>query len=133
MRKAIGLLRVSTEEQARFGRAGVDRQRFDIEEIARRENLEIATTVELIGASGPLVLEDDRFLKLLDALKQPEIAGVVVSAIDRIARPESHGALAVFDPFYRYSKLIFTAGKTIDVRKDEDFLLTGILGLVAGI
>lgn len=133
MRRAIGLVRVSTEEQASLGRAGVDRQRYDIEQIARSEQLELTKTVELIGVSGSLILEDDRFLAILDELKNPQIAGVAVSAIDRIARPESHGALAVFDPFYRHSKLIFTPGKTIDVRKDDDFLLTGLLGLMAGI
>src|SRR4051812_17613019 len=111
----IGFIRVSTEEQASQDRAGLLRQREDIRVAAIRHGLHILKTVELVGVSGTSTFEAPEFQSMLLELALPEVDGVVVSAQDRLARPDTLGALAVFDPFLRFQKKIWTPSQVIDL------------------
>jgi DNA invertase Pin-like site-specific DNA recombinase len=82
---AIGFCRLSTEEQAQEGRAGLLRQHQEIRLSVERWNLEIVRTVEIADVSGTQVLESQEFQELLHSL--PDVDGVVVAAIDRLMRP----------------------------------------------
>jgi DNA invertase Pin-like site-specific DNA recombinase len=84
-RRAYGFVRLSTEEQAEEGRAGVLRQRHDIELAAKVHGLTIVKTLEAIGLSGTQVLGSPVFDELVRAL--PTIDGVIVSQVDRLVRP----------------------------------------------
>ena len=48
LQRAIGLIRLSTQEQAVEGRAGIDRQKNDIAVAARVHDLEVVRVVEVI-------------------------------------------------------------------------------------
>jgi DNA invertase Pin-like site-specific DNA recombinase len=132
MPRVIAFVRLSTEEQANEGRAGLLRQREDISVACARYNLEVARTVELIGVSGTCTLEAPEFQQMLADLAFEDIDGVVVSAQDRLARPDTLGGMAVFDPFLRFKKLIWTPGNVIDLTEDSGFMITGIFALMAG-
>jgi DNA invertase Pin-like site-specific DNA recombinase len=80
-RRAIGILRVSTDQQ------DVERQRRDVAAAARAHNLEITRTLELPNLSGTKMLSNTDVRRVLADLARPDIAGVVVSAIDRLVRP----------------------------------------------
>jgi DNA invertase Pin-like site-specific DNA recombinase len=129
----IGFIRLSSEEQASEGRAGLLRQRTDIAAASRLHDLDVVRVVELLGVSGADVLGNAEFRAMLRDMERADIAGVVTSAVDRLTRPDTLGALAVFDPFQRYQKLVFTAGQVIDLNTDGGFLLSGLLGMLGGI
>jgi DNA invertase Pin-like site-specific DNA recombinase len=96
MKRAIAFIRLSTEEQAEEGRAGVLRQRNDIAVAAMIHDLKVVQTLEAIGLGGTKVLESPVFKELCRTL--PAVDGVIVSALDRLVRPGMLGDLAVFDP-----------------------------------
>ncbi len=101
MKKAIALIRVSTDRQAKKDRGGIPGQRAEIEAIAQRESLAIDDWVQLEGVSGTRVLDDPRFRALLDRIESPEIDGVIVADLDRLMRPEDPGTYTIFRRFRR--------------------------------
>ena len=61
MKKVLGLVRVSGEEQAQEGKTGIDRQRQDLARIAAANGLEILRVYELIGISGTIIQQAPEF------------------------------------------------------------------------
>jgi site-specific DNA recombinase len=127
MKKVIGILRVSTDQQ------DVERQRRDVAAAAHIHNLEIVRAVELQDVSGTKVLTNADVRKVLTDLARPDIAGVVISAVDRLIRPGRLGDLQIFDAFQRTKKVIFTPGQIIDINTQAGFLTSGIMGVIAGL
>ena len=85
--KLIGLIRVSTEEQAKDGRAGIARQQHEIEQIANREQAELIKVVTLIDVSGSDVGETPEWQdQVVPRLRAG--AHLVVDEISRVARPD---------------------------------------------
>jgi DNA invertase Pin-like site-specific DNA recombinase len=126
MKKAIAILRVSTDQQ------DTARQKKDVAAAARIHNVEITRTVELQDVSGTKVLGHAEIRRALADLAQPDVAGVVVSAIDRLIRPGELGDLQIFDAFQRSKKVIFTPAQVIDLNTQAGFLTSGIMGVIAG-
>jgi DNA invertase Pin-like site-specific DNA recombinase len=126
LRRAIAILRVSSDHQ------DVERQRRDVASAARVHGLEITRTLELPGLSGTKMLTNAEVRRVLADLARPDIAGVVVSAIDRLVRPDMPGDMAIFDTFKQLRKLIWTPGQEIDINTQAGFLMTGIQGVLAG-
>ena len=119
MRKAIALTRVSTEGQAEEGREGLASQRRAIERTAELHALEIVGTLELAGVSGAKVMQDQRFQELLVRIEDPEIAGVIVAASDRLMRPESLADYAILEAFRTTNTLLYTPNGPRDLTKDR--------------
>lgn len=126
LRRAIAILRVSTDQQ------DVERQRRDVATATRAHNLEIVRTLELSDLSGTNMLKHPEVGRVLDDLARSDIAGIVVSAIDRLVRPGELGDLQIFDAFQRSKKLIFTPAQVIDITTTAGFLTSGIMGVIAG-
>ncbi len=97
--KAIALVRVSTDQQAKSDRSGLEAQRVEIQRIAKAQDLEISEWVELEGVSGASVLADPQFGQILARLSSPDTSGVIVSAFDRLMRPESLADYGILDAF----------------------------------
>lgn len=131
-RRAIGLLRVSTEAQGDDGRGGLPSQRAEIHRVAEREGLELAEWVELRGVSGAQVREDPRFVSLLARLSEPDLAGVAVADFDRLFRRHRFADYAILDAFAETGSLLFTAQGAVDPREDSDALLSVLRGEIAG-
>lgn len=131
--RVIAFIRVSTEEQAAEGRAGLLRQREDIHSATVQYGLKVIRTLELTDVSGAAVMEASEFQEMLADLARPDIDGVVCSAQDRLARPETLGGMVVFDPFMRHGKKIWTPAQVIDLGEDSGFLTSGVLALIAGL
>ena len=131
--RVIGFVRLSSEEQAAVGRAGLLRQYEDIRVASARYDLDVVRTVELIDVGGASVMEASEVQDMLADMALPDIAGVVCSHQDRLARPDQLGGLVVFDPFFRHGKLIWTPSQVVDLREDSGFLMTGIMAMMAGI
>ena len=85
--KLVGLIRVSTEEQAADGRAGIARQQHEIEQIASREGADLIKVVTLIDVSGSDVGETPEWQnQVVPQLRAG--AHLVVDEISRVARPD---------------------------------------------
>ncbi len=129
--RAIGFCRLSTEEQAQEGRAGLLRQRQEIRVSAERWNVEVVRTVEIADVSGTQVLESQEFQELLRSL--PEVDGVVVAAIDRLMRPDDFSCFSIYDHFLKQRKLIWTPSSRLDVHEDSGFMEALVSGMMAGL
>ena len=129
--RAIGFCRLSTEEQAQEGRAGLLRQQQEIRLAAERWNLEVVRMVEVTDVSGTQVLESREFQELLRSL--PEVDGVVMAAIDRLMRPDDFSSFSIYDHFLKQRKLIWTPSSRLDVHEDSGFMEALVSGMMAGL
>lgn len=82
--KAIGYVRVSTDEQAREG-ISLDNQKAKIESYCTLHDLELVSIVEDAGKSGK-DLNRDGMKALIDRMKDHQINAVVVYKLDRLSR-----------------------------------------------
>ncbi len=82
--KAIGYVRVSTDEQAREG-ISLDNQRAKIESYCSLHDLELIGIIEDAGKSGK-DLNREGIRSLLDRIKSHQIDAVVVYKLDRLSR-----------------------------------------------
>jgi DNA invertase Pin-like site-specific DNA recombinase len=131
-RRVIGIKRVSTPGQVRDDKYGLARQDEDIRLAAKAHDLEIIRVIEVVE-SGSTAFRGEDFKQVFDDLANPDVAGAAVSAVDRLIRPGFLGDLAVFDPFQRHGKLIYTPSQVIDVRTDGGYLMAGMFGMSAGL
>jgi DNA invertase Pin-like site-specific DNA recombinase len=126
-RKAFALLRVSTDQQ------DTARQKTAVRRVAESHGLTIERTVELQDVSGRMVLAHRDIQHLLADLKRPDIAGVAVSALDRLFRPDNYSDFAILDSFRQTRKLIFSDKEgALDPASDSGFLMSLMSGAVAG-
>jgi DNA invertase Pin-like site-specific DNA recombinase len=130
--RVIGLIRVSTEEQARGDRAGVTRQQTAIRQGAEYQNLEIVREMVAIDVSGRHVNFDPDFQKLFEDLKRSDIEGVIVAEQSRIFRPEDFSDFAILDHFKRNRKFIWTPSERIDPNTREGRLSLTMHGAMSG-
>ncbi|MGH9344595.1 MAG: recombinase family protein [Terriglobia bacterium] len=132
--KAIALIRVSSEEQAAEGLAGVERQQRDIAAIAARHNLTIDHMYSLEGVSGSTVRLNSQFQRMLAHVVKPGIAGLVISSPDRLMRCSDLSDLAVLAPFGDSARprLIWSGESIFDLSKFESQILFLMQTLIAG-
>ncbi len=83
--KAIGYVRVSTEEQARGG-ISLDMQRAKIEAYALLEEMELVEIVEDAGLSGCSIKHRPGLQRVLEMIQQRQVQAVVIYKLDRLAR-----------------------------------------------
>jgi DNA invertase Pin-like site-specific DNA recombinase len=123
----IGLLRVSTDAQ------DLARQRTDVARVLASHSLDAARTIELDGVSGRRVQSDPQFQALVRDLARPDIAGVAISALDRLFRPDHYADFSILDHFRESRKLIFSAKEgVLDPASDAGFLMSLMSGAQAG-
>jgi DNA invertase Pin-like site-specific DNA recombinase len=82
--KAVGYIRVSTEDQAREG-ISLDTQKAKIEAYAAINDLELLGIIRDEGASGK-DLEREGMAKLLDLVESGKVEAVIVYKLDRLSR-----------------------------------------------
>lgn len=132
-RNVVALIRVSDDEQAQEGKTGLQRQIDDVERIVEANQLEVVRLFRLEGVSGPLVPESPEFQEMVDLMKRPDIAGLVVAKLDRLMRTENVSDLAVFKHFERPKRLIWTnSGSVLDITTFEGKILISQQCLFAG-
>lgn len=117
--KVIAIYRVSTEEQADEDRAGLPRQREAVARVVDQHNLDVISEIELAGVSGTNVSSSPEFREMLRQVRAREIAGVVVSSLDRLARPDTFESMSVLDNFRDAKALIYAEGEVLDLATKE--------------
>jgi DNA invertase Pin-like site-specific DNA recombinase len=133
VKKAIELIRVSTKSQAEGHRLSVPAQRAANRRTAEVYGLEIVETIELIGVSGAAVLRAPEMQRLMQLIKNPEIAGVVVREFSRVARPECFGDFALFHAFQQSGTVLFLPEGPIDLGTKLGRLNVSICAAFAGL
>ena len=83
-KKAVGYIRVSTEDQAREG-ISLDTQEAKIKAYAATNDLELQVIIRDEGASGK-DLEREGMAKLLDLVESRKVEAVIVYKLDRLSR-----------------------------------------------
>jgi DNA invertase Pin-like site-specific DNA recombinase len=130
--KLIGLVRVSTEEQADEGRAGIERQVEAIERIVQAEpNCTLMETITLKGVSGsdvPLTAEWRNII--LPALQNPE-THLAVAAVDRLLRPDNFD-FSVLEELQRTQTKLYTPGGIQDPASVAGYLVLGLGSVIGG-
>jgi DNA invertase Pin-like site-specific DNA recombinase len=128
----IGVIRLSSDEQAREGRAGLDRQRNDIEAIRKATGANIIRTMEVIE-SGTRVMDHRDFKQLFRDLSDPSVQGVACSNLDRLVRPDNFKDFGILDYFKANRKRIYTPANVIDPNTQSGFMESTIRAMFAGI
>lgn len=128
--RLIGLIRVSTEEQAQDGRAGLDRQEVSVRAIAARLGTEIEL-VRLEGVSGTDVIRSIEWRERVQPRLGPNTA-IAVDAIDRLCRVDRFD-FSVLQAVYDAGALIYTPSGPSDVRDIQGYLSLGIGALFGGL
>jgi DNA invertase Pin-like site-specific DNA recombinase len=127
-KRAIAILRVSTDSQE------TDRQKVDIERMEQAHGLAIDRVVELDGVSGRKVGENADMKRVLADLKRPDIAGVIVSALDRLFRLDKFADFGILDNFKDTGKMIWSAKEgALDLRTDAGLILSLMSGAQSGL
>ncbi len=88
MIRAIGYIRVSTEEQAREG-ISLDMQKSKIKAYAALEDMELVDIVEDAGISGCSIRNRPGVQRVLQMIRDRRIDAVVLFKLDRLARNTS--------------------------------------------
>lgn len=83
--KAIGYIRVSTEEQARNG-ISLDMQRAKVAAYASLEDMDLIDTIADEGISGCSIKGRPGILNVLELVKSKQVKAVIVYKLDRLAR-----------------------------------------------
>jgi hypothetical protein len=114
------MVRVSGKSQ--IDRTGIPRQLEEIDRICNLENLIVKPGDEYRypALSGADVEKNPKFRAMLQRLEEPNIAGIVLSDISRLFRPEFADNLAISKPFRVNGKLIFYEGGVLDLRNQRD-------------
>ena len=132
-RRVVGLIRVSTKEQAEDDRGGIPRQREVIRGIvAARDLTLVGDPVEINDVSGTDVRRCPEILRILGDLRSGAASGVVVADFDRFIRPDTLGKFGMLDVFEETGATLYYQGGEVDFSGDTGFLNAGFQALIAG-
>ncbi len=113
---AVGLIRVSTDEQA-DSRLGLEAQRHALAEAAERLGLQLVQVIEEAGVSGGL--EHDKRAGLLQAVDAVPRGGVLlVAKLDRLGRDRYVQAWVEKELKVRGARVVSAAGEGTDTDDD---------------
>jgi site-specific DNA recombinase len=122
-KRVVEVLRVSTNVQDN------QRQKADIERVKAAHSLVGDRTVELDGVSGRKVLANRDMQRVLADLRLPHIAGVAISALDRLFRMERYSDFGILDNFIDTGKMIFSAKEgPLDLATDAGLIISLMSG-----
>lgn len=125
--KAIGYLRVSTEEQAGRG-ASIALQRDKVEQYAQLYGLDVVAWVEDAGVSAK-TLDRPGLNRALAMLASGEAEALIVHKLDRLTRVVAHLGQLLDGPFRRSALL--SVSEQIDCRSAGGRMVLNILSSIA--
>jgi DNA invertase Pin-like site-specific DNA recombinase len=113
--KAVGMIRVSTDEQAEDGHS-LDAQRAKIEAYCKLYDIELVAILEGAGESAK-TLDRPALQEALGMLDSGEADGLVVASLDRLSRSVKDWNCLIEDYFgERAGKQLFSVSDSVDTR-----------------
>lgn len=131
MKRAIQLLRVSTESQA-GDKASIPSQKATNLQTALRYGLTIVKTVEISDVSGAQVLLAPEIQEMIRMMEDPEIHGVIVREFSRLMRPENFADYAMLQAFVDTETLLYLPDGPIDFSSDNGMLMGTMKAVMGG-
>jgi site-specific DNA recombinase len=126
--KAIGYIRVSTEEQANHG-VSLDAQRAKIEAYASLYDIELVEIIVDAGQSAK-TLNRDGLQRALGMLKAGEVEGMVIVKLDRLTR-SVRDLDVLLENYFAEKFSLMSVGEQIDTRTASGRLVLNVLMSVA--
>lgn len=114
IKRAIQLIRVSTESQATDDRASIPSQKAINQRTANAYGLSIVRTVQMSDVSGTAVLQAPEMIELLEWIKDTEIHGVVAREFSRLMRPEDFSDYYILQVFADTKTILYLPEGPID-------------------
>lgn len=133
MKRAIELIRVSTESQAAEDRASIPAQRAVNRKTAMAYGLTIVRTIELSDVSGAAVLQAPEIQELLQLMESPEIHAVVTREFSRLMRPENYADYAMLQVFVDTNTWLYLPEGPINFASTDGRLLGTLRATMAGV
>src|ERR1700733_4603824 len=133
MKRAIELIRVSTESQAADDRASIPAQRAVNRRTAAQDGLEIVRTIQSADVSGAAVLLAPEMQELMRLMAAPEVHGVVAREFSRLMRPENFLDYALLQAFADTRTVLYLPDGPIDLSSKSGRLMGTIRAAMAGL
>ncbi len=127
--EVVGLIRVSTADQARDDRAGIARQRRVIEETIQRKNLHCRRIYEITG-SGSDMLRNPDIREILEIVSRG--IGLVVADLDRLFRPTEPADYVILQVFKDSGAIIYSGDTEYDLANKDSALFANIRSAISG-
>ncbi len=118
--KAIGYIRVSTEDQAREG-ISLDNQRDRIKVYCHYKGLDLVDVIEDAGISGGINKARDGFINLLDRIEQGDIDSIILYSLERLSR-DMLTLLALERLLNEYDVDLHTVDGQVDTSTPDGFM-----------
>ncbi|PWT73022.1 MAG: hypothetical protein C5B59_14370 [Bacteroidetes bacterium] len=132
MKRAIELIRVSTESQAAENRASIPAQRAINRQTASAYGLAIVRSIEMSDVSGAAVLMAPEIQELVTLMNDPGIHGVVTREFSRLMRPENFCDYALLQAFADSNTILYIPEGPIDFSSKTGRLMGTIRAAIAG-
>src|SRR3954468_12143982 len=132
MKRVIELIRVSTEGQAATDRASIPAQRTVNRRTCAQYALEIVRSIEISDVSGACVLLAPEMQQLVEAMRSPEIDGVVAREFSRLMRPENFEDFALLQAFVDSKTVLYLPEGPLDLNSKTGRLMGTIRAAMAG-
>lgn len=132
MKRAIELIRVSTESQASEDRASIPAQRAINRRTAQAYGLSIVRSIEIRDVSGAAVMMAPEIRQLLLLMNDPDIHGVVAREFSRLMRPENFADYAFLQAFADTNTVLYLPEGPIDFANKTGRLMGAIRAAIAG-
>lgn len=128
-KKAVGYIRVSTQEQASEG-VSLENQEAKIRAYAELKDLELVEIIRDEGKSGKDIKREG-VQKLISLSKKKEIDAVVVYKLDRLSRKTRDLLFLVEDVFVKNDIIFHSLNETIDTTTATGKFFLTIMGSMA--
>lgn len=133
IKRAIELIRVSTESQAAEDRASIPAQRAINRKTALAYGLTIVRLIELSDVSGSAVLKAPEIQQLITLMGEPEIHGVITREFSRLMRPENYADYALLQVFVDTNTWLYLPEGPINFASTDGRLLGTLRAAMAGV
>jgi site-specific DNA recombinase len=128
--RALGYLRVSTEEQVRQG-VSLDAQEAKIRAYALAKDLELVDVVRDEGLSGKDLAGRPGMQRLIAACEAGDVGSVIVVKLDRLSRRTRDLLYLVEDVFQAHDVALHSLHETVDTSSASGRFFLRIMGALA--
>jgi DNA invertase Pin-like site-specific DNA recombinase len=133
IKRAIELIRVSTESQAAEDRASIPAQRAINRKTALAYGLTIVRSIEISDVSGTAVLKSPEIQELIVLMGESEIHAVITREFSRLMRPENYADYALLQVFVDTNTWLYLPEGPINFGSTDGRLLGTLRAAMAGV
>jgi len=131
--KAVGVIRVSTAQQADEDHFGIPAQRAAIQKLVAQHNLDLIETISYSDVSGADVIYAPEMQRLLKLIERPDINAVVAPEFSRVVRPTEFSDYALLQRFVDCRVTLYLPSGPLDFGNPHGKFIAGIQAQIAGL